>query len=60
MQDEYLLLFQEVVWLYTLPKNYYVEFLEGLGINESYIKWRFGTHGSWKNQNPEGLFRATS
>ena len=24
------------------------------------LKWRFGTHGNWKNQNPGGCFGATS
>ena len=24
------------------------------------LKWRFGTHGNWKNQNPGGRFGATS
>ena len=24
------------------------------------VKWRFGTHGNWKNQNPGGHFGATS
>ena len=24
------------------------------------LKWRFGTHGHWKNQNPGGRFGATS
>ena len=32
----------------------------GLGSNEFHIKGRFGTHGSWKNQNPGGRFGATS
>jgi hypothetical protein len=35
---------------------YYVDFLGGLGSNEVHIKWRFGTQGSWKNQNPGGRF----
>ena len=37
-----------------LGKSYYVNFLGGLGSNEFHIKWRFGTHGSWNNQNPGG------
>jgi hypothetical protein len=46
--------------------NYYVNFLGGLGglgglgSNKFHIKRRFGTHGSWKNQNPVGRFGATS
>ena len=44
---------------HCLGMSYYVNFLEGLGSNEFHIKWRFGTHGSWKNQNPRGRFGAT-
>ena len=40
--------------------SYYVNFLEGLGSNEFHIKCRFGTHGSWKNQNNGGRLGATS
>ena len=45
---------------HCLGMSYYVNFLGGLGSNEFHIKWRFGTHGSWKNQNPGGRFGATS
>ena len=44
---------------HCLGMSYYVNFLEGLGSNEFHIKWRFGTHGSWINQNPGGPFGAT-
>ena len=44
----------------SLGMSYYVNFLKGLGSNEFHIKGRFGTHGSWKNQNLGGLFGATS
>ena len=40
--------------------SYYVNFFGGLGSNEFHIKLRFGTHGSWKNQNPGGRFGATA
>ena len=43
-----------------LGLSYYVNFLGGLGSNEFHIEWRFGTNGSWKNQNPDGRFGATS
>ena len=43
---------------HCLGMSYYVNFLGDLGSNEFHIKWRFGTHGSWKNQNPGGLFGA--
>ena len=48
--------------LNTLPRNELLCQLlgGGLGSNEFHIKWRFGTHGSWKNQNPGGRFGATS
>ena len=42
--------------LQYLGISYYVNFLRGLGNNEFHIEWRFGTHGSWKNQNPGGRF----
>ena len=35
---------------------YYVIFLSRLDSNEFQLKWRFGTHGNWKNQNPGGRF----
>ena len=35
-------------------------FFLGLGSNEFHIKWRFGTHGTWKNKNPGGRFGASS
>ena len=28
--------------------------------NKFQLKWRFGTHGNWKNQNPGGRFGANS
>ena len=31
-----------------------------LDSNGVQLKWRFGTHGNWKNQNPGGRFGATS
>ena len=34
--------------LNCLGMSYYVNFLEGLGSNEFLMKWRLGTHGSWK------------
>jgi hypothetical protein len=48
--------------------NYYVTFFfwvgggggMSLGSNEFHIKRRFGTHGSWKNQNHIGRFGAIS
>jgi hypothetical protein len=40
--------------------SYYVNFWGGLGSNEFHIKWRFGTHGTRKNQNPGGRSGATS
>ena len=43
-----------------LGMSYYVNFLGGLGSNEFHIELRFGTYGSWKNENPGGRFRATS
>ena len=45
---------------HCLGISYSVDFLVGLGSNEFHTKWRFGTHGSWKNQNPGGRFGATS
>ena len=42
--------------------NYYVNFFfggGGLGSKEFQLKWRFGTHGYWKNLNPGGFFGAT-
>ena len=46
---------------HCLGMGYYVKFFwGGLGDKEFHIKWRFGTHGSWKNQNPRGRFGATS
>ena len=39
-----------------LGMSYYVKFFGGLGSNEFHIKWIFGTHGSWKNQNSWGPF----
>ena len=45
----------------TLPRNELLcQLLGGLDSNEFHIKWRFRTHGSWKNQNPGGRFGATS
>ena len=42
---------------YPLPRNELLcQFLGGLSSNEFHIKWRFGTHGNWKNQNPGGPF----
>ena len=43
-----------------LRMSYYVKFLEGLGSTEFHIKFRFGTHGSWKSQYPGGRLGATS
>ena len=34
--------------------NYYVQRIEGLGLNGIELKWIIGTHGNWKNQNPGG------
>ena len=31
----------------------------GIGSNGFHIKWKIGTHGNWKNQNPGGRFGAT-
>ena len=45
---------------HCLGMSYYVNFLGGLYSNEFRIKWRFGTHGSWKNWNPGSRFWATS
>ena len=45
---------------HCLGMSYYVNFRGGLGSNEFHIKWIFSTHSSWKNQNPGGLFEATS
>ena len=39
-----------------LGMSYYVKFLGGLGSNGFYIKWRFGTHGSWKKIKILGAF----
>ena len=48
-------------WItHYLGMSCYVNFFGGLGSNEFHIKWRFGTHGSWKNQNHGGHFGATS
>ena len=48
---------QNVIRSHCLGMSYNVNFF---GSNEFHIKWRFGTHGSWKNQNPGGCFGATS
>ena len=40
--------------------SYYANFLGRLGSNGFQLKWRFGTHGNWKNQNPGGRSGATS
>ena len=45
---------------HCLGMSYYFNFLEGLGSNKFNIKWRFGTHDSWKNQNPGSRLGATS
>jgi hypothetical protein len=45
---------------HCLGMSFYVNFLGGLGSNEFHIKWRFGTHGNLKNQNPGGRFGASS
>ena len=44
----------------NLGINYYVNVLGSLGNNRFQLKWRFGTHGDWKNQNPGGRFGASS
>ena len=56
----YYLLCIDLWMLQYLGISYYVNFLRGLGNNEFHIEWRFGTHGSCKNQNPGGHFGATS
>ena len=45
---------------HCLGMNYYVNSLGAIGCNGFHIKWMFGTHGNWKNQNPGGRFGATS
>ena len=50
----------DIAHSHCLRMSYYVNFLGGSGSNEFHIKWRFGTHTSWKNQNPGGRFGATS
>ena len=46
---------------YTLPRNEILcHLFRGIVNNKFHIKWRFGTLGSWKNQNPGGHFGATS
>ena len=32
-----------------LQMNWYVQKMWGLDSNEFQLKWRFGTHGNWKN-----------
>ena len=44
--------FQIPYFPHHLGMNYYVNFLGHLVSNIFQIKWRFGTHGNWKNQNP--------
>ena len=39
--------------------SYYFNFLGGLVSIKFHIKWWFGTHGSWKNQNLGDRFGAT-
>ena len=36
--------------------NCYVNFLGHLGCDGFQLKWMFGTHGNWQNQNPGGSF----
>ena len=47
--------------LYTPLRNKLLcQFLGRLGNSGFQLKWSFGTHGNWKNQNPGGRFGATS
>ena len=43
---------------HCLGMSYHVNFLGGLDSNEFHIKWRFGTHGSWKKSKSWGPFRS--
>ena len=50
-----------VVWQKIIKNDQIrVNFLGRLGSNRFQLKWSFGTHCNWKNQNPGGHFEATS
>ena len=49
-------IFDKISLSHCLGMSYYVNFLGGLGSNGFHIKWRFGTHGSWKKSKSRGLF----
>ena len=56
-------LFYNIFYLFCPWKSLRIIMHEKCGrpdSNEFQLKWRFGTHGNWKNQNPGGRFGATS
>ena len=63
LKHQNILVFKYLYSTHCLGMSYYVNFFflgGGIGSNEFHIKRIFGTHGSWKNQNPGGHFGATS
>ena len=57
------------IWLPYLSRSHYthylgitcyVNFVGCLGNNGFQLKWRFGTHDNWKNQNPVNSFGVIS